>query len=583
MNILLHMALANVLCATGLALLALTVGACCRRPALVHGLWLLVLIKLVTPPLFPITLSWGAWAEKNADQASSSEPIRATTANDANDLAPLLDEANEDFALLPGEPPGPTASPLDHPGPAEEEMRSPDAAQDSAGGWPWRTVLLGLWLAGSAWWFLQAGLRLRRFHCDLREAELAPAEVQERTGELAARLGLKCCPGVWVIPGRLSPMLWSVAGRPRLLFPGGFLNQLEERRRDTLLLHELAHAKRKDHWVRLVEGLCLGLYWWFPVAWLASRQLREAEEQCCDAWVVSVLPEAAPDYAHALVDTLDFLAGVSHPAPALASGVGRVSDLRRRLTMIMSGVTPRSMGWTGRLAVLGLGVMLLPFLPMGAQAEGEKEKDKPVVRLSELAVDKRVQRTQEELEKLQKELETRLKEVKEAKARAEAAKRKPRPTPKTEKTVHRTIRVEIDVEGSAKEADAQVARIKEAVSKAGGKGTKVRVIVQESTWRPRFPFPPPRPPISSKPRFRAPFPFPGKPPRFSPAPIPPKAKAEPRMDRLEKRLDEVVRQLESIRRDLDKGPRPAPPFGLPPSRGGFRKPTPPAPPRPPKN
>src|SRR5262249_16941724 len=52
---LLEFGLANPLCAAALAVLALVVGRVCRRPALVHGLWLLVLVKLVTPPLLPLS------------------------------------------------------------------------------------------------------------------------------------------------------------------------------------------------------------------------------------------------------------------------------------------------------------------------------------------------------------------------------------------------------------------------------------------------------------------------------------------------------------------------------------------------
>src|SRR5438067_10764340 len=46
--------LANAACAAGLALLVLAVGRVWRRPVLLHGLWLLVLLKLVTPPLLPL-------------------------------------------------------------------------------------------------------------------------------------------------------------------------------------------------------------------------------------------------------------------------------------------------------------------------------------------------------------------------------------------------------------------------------------------------------------------------------------------------------------------------------------------------
>src|SRR5262245_46963443 len=48
--------LANSVCASVLALAALAAGRVCRKPALLHGLWLLVLVKLITPPLFLLPL-----------------------------------------------------------------------------------------------------------------------------------------------------------------------------------------------------------------------------------------------------------------------------------------------------------------------------------------------------------------------------------------------------------------------------------------------------------------------------------------------------------------------------------------------
>ena len=51
MDTLLHVGLGNALAATVLALLAAATGRLCRRPAVTHALWLLVLLKLVTPPV----------------------------------------------------------------------------------------------------------------------------------------------------------------------------------------------------------------------------------------------------------------------------------------------------------------------------------------------------------------------------------------------------------------------------------------------------------------------------------------------------------------------------------------------------
>ena len=58
MNSLLEIGLNNALVASLLALPVAGLAAVCRRPALAHSLWLLVLVKLVTPPLVLIPLPW---------------------------------------------------------------------------------------------------------------------------------------------------------------------------------------------------------------------------------------------------------------------------------------------------------------------------------------------------------------------------------------------------------------------------------------------------------------------------------------------------------------------------------------------
>ena len=170
-------------------------------------------------------------------------------------------------------------------------------------------------------------------------------------------------------------MVWAAGGAPRLLVPAGLIDRLRDDQFDALLVHELAHLRRRDHWVRDLEFFALGLYWWNPVVWWARRALREAEEQCCDAWVVSVLEGSRRTYAEALVETLDFLS-LDAPAPRLlASGIGPVTDLKRRLTMILSGTTHRAMTWTGSLLVLGLGG-LLPLVPAWVRAEPPPAADR---------------------------------------------------------------------------------------------------------------------------------------------------------------------------------------------------------------
>jgi hypothetical protein len=241
----------------------------------------------------------------------------------------------------------------------------------------------------------------------------------------------------------VSPLLWALAGAPRLLLPAALWERLNDEQRDTLLAHELAHLRRRDHWVRRLELLALGLYWWLPVAWWARRELQEAEELCCDAWVVWALPSSAAAYAEALLATVAFL---SRPRPALplgASGAGRVYPVKRRLTMILCGTCPRALSWPGFLALLALAAVLLPFGPTWARpaldpepaerpAESEpKERTadrdppaKPARAGEDRAGAEALRQARDEVELLEAQLDVRRAELGEVEARVKQVKRR---------------------------------------------------------------------------------------------------------------------------------------------------------------
>ena len=159
-------------------------------------------------------------------------------------------------------------------------------------------------------------------------------------------------------------MVWAAGGSPRLILPVRLWDGLDPGQRDALLVHELAHLRRRDHWVRLLEAVVTALYWWHPAVWWARRELHESEERCCDAWVVGTLPGVARSYASALLATVDFLSEVPSPLPVGASGLGRgghFQHLRRRLTLIMGGTQPRALTRSALLAVLLLGIVTMPL------------------------------------------------------------------------------------------------------------------------------------------------------------------------------------------------------------------------------
>jgi beta-lactamase regulating signal transducer with metallopeptidase domain len=234
-------------------------------------------------------------------------------------------------------------------------------------------TLFPLWLGGSIIVFAWTIWHTYRFQRLLRFARPAPKEMQNQVQQLAGRLGLKRCPVLYLLPGAVSPMIWTLGRAPRLLFPARLLERLDRDQRAALFVHELAHLTRRDHWVRFLELIVLTLYWWHPVVWWARRELHEAEEQCCDAWVVWALSGQSRAYALALLHTVDFFSHARPTLPLAASGIGQVPHLRRRLTMIMQERTPRSLTWAGCVAVLALG-LLLPLAPVLGQDGNKNQK-----------------------------------------------------------------------------------------------------------------------------------------------------------------------------------------------------------------
>lgn len=354
-----HAVLSNVGWAAALALAASAAGRVFpRRPALAHGLWLAVLLKLVTPSLVQWT------PERVVGPADPPRP--AMTARPAG---------------TPRPPAGPVAvAPSPAEGrPAEVQVRRRDRRGDRPRPWPWRTAAVVLWMAGTAAWGAAVVAQVSRFRRLLRAARPAPTDLNDRVGRLAALLGLRRAPAVWLVPTKIPPTLWALAGPPRLLLPEGLWGRLDGRQQDAVLVHELAHLKRRDHWVRWLEAVVLGLYWWDPVAWWARRQVEKAEEQCCDAWVVWALPGSAEAYAEALVATAVYLSGPRASRPLGATGVGRVSPLRRRLIMILREPTSHATARPLPRAALTLGALVLPFLPAWAPgARPESVRPTPV-------------------------------------------------------------------------------------------------------------------------------------------------------------------------------------------------------------
>jgi beta-lactamase regulating signal transducer with metallopeptidase domain len=204
-------------------------------------------------------------------------------------------------------------------------------------GWAAGVLLLALRMASGLLW-------VRRLRT--RDSRSAGRACQARLDALAARFGLRRPVALrWLAEGD-SPL---AAGwwRPMVLVPAALVLRLPAPLLEALLAHELAHIRRHDYLVNLLQGMVEILLFYHPVTWWLSRRIRIEREEVADAIAASVLGE--PRRLALALSELDRVA-LPHPLPAHAAHGGQLMSRIRKLLR----PAPRATGTAVALPVLAL-------------------------------------------------------------------------------------------------------------------------------------------------------------------------------------------------------------------------------------
>ena len=159
--------------------------------------------------------------------------------------------------------------------------------------------------------------------------------------------------------------------RPTIVLPAECDSWTLDRRR-AVLLHELAHVRRRDLVGHTVGRFACALYWFHPLVWTAAKRLRSESERACDDLALNCGARAS-DYAEHL---LDIVTGVRHHAtPAVALAMARRKEFEGRMLAILDpelrrGAPTRrqTVGLVGGLAVLSL--VVGAAVPVARAADG---------------------------------------------------------------------------------------------------------------------------------------------------------------------------------------------------------------------
>ena len=289
---------------TGVLATALAVSGLMRRTSASarHLVWLVALVAALGLPL------WSAWAPV---------PVRVLPAAPA----PTVVESATPPATQA--PVAPSVAPMTL---SSVAAQAPARRSIDLGTW-----LLGLWAFGVVVLLARLVLGAWVIRGIVRRARvLDEPDWQRPIYEISDRLDLRDAPRL-VQSDRIKMPFATGFVKAVIVLPAESGSWSEERRY-AVLIHELAHVKRRDLVGHLVGAFACALYWFHPLMWTAARQLRAESERACDDLAL-VLGTPATDYAEHLLEIVTEVHEDRMPAVALA--MAKPTEFEGRMLAIL--------------------------------------------------------------------------------------------------------------------------------------------------------------------------------------------------------------------------------------------------------
>ena len=332
-------------------------------PAWRHGLWLLVLLRFMVPDLGHFSLS----LDGLTDVPAMLEPAPAAV---LEVVAPVTEPAVEVLSIS-------NAETLPEMTSVARTTVQPPVMVAAIPSWSLRQKLTLLWLCGVAVVFsvmVVLHLRLqRRIHKDASEAFSEISAVLDEACRLA---DVRTAPRLLVTDAVSAPSLFGFL-RPVILLPRQAAAGRDAAALKLILLHELAHLKRRDLWAQILSSCVIALHWFNPMVWIAARRLRAEAEMAADAHALRCTDaQEAHRFGKMLLGFANHAAAgwmVGFASAALLGISANPKDLRRRIEGLMDIARGRRTRW-----VFGLGAFVVMAV-IGLTRSPAEEVKKPGV------------------------------------------------------------------------------------------------------------------------------------------------------------------------------------------------------------
>ena len=210
-------------------------------------------------------------------------------------------------------------------------------------------------LAAILGWLAFGALSVRRI---VRNATLLDsAEWQGRMIDIADRFELATMPRLLRADDVTMPFACGVR-TPTIVLPADCETWTPERR-TAVLLHELAHIRRRDIIGHSVGRIVCAFHWFNPLAWMAAKRLRAESERACDDLALSCGTRAS-DYAEHLLDIVTSVR--NHGTPSVAMAMATRSEFEGRMLAILDPSLMRAAPTRVQASTLAGGVMMFAIV-----------------------------------------------------------------------------------------------------------------------------------------------------------------------------------------------------------------------------
>ena len=177
-------------------------------------------------------------------------------------------------------------------------------------------LFVTIWLLGMLAFMLRflggyALVRRYRYH----RTRAVGGEWGRKFRKLAQRIGVRT--NVRLLESALIKVPMAIGYlKPVILLPLGALNGVPALQMEAILVHELAHIRRRDYLMNLIQSLMEAIFFYHPVVWWLSGNIRIERENICDDIAITITGNTM-EFAKALTNIQEINLG----SPALAAGL----------------------------------------------------------------------------------------------------------------------------------------------------------------------------------------------------------------------------------------------------------------------